>query len=503
MRVMFLLMSFVFIAFGYVDTAKADYWGAANLASIQKQVSEELSLSLHGAITGAFKQAVGQIMNTQISMMVGGGGGKGPMFIANWQTFLVSDPRNKTNAYMNDFFSNTTRGRNSLSNYKSAQAIPLPGRVMGSLSPDQQSWLSKEGIVSTAHAASGDTASCPEDNWRCTTDAAQNCSDYGNNWMETKVDSSCGASACSNGKTCVSSASASSNNAYDKNYYKYQTDTAKAGINPSAPDVDLMNYVSGPSEVFNGGNWRGFNSFFSNPANNPFGYSMMAKEAYQGQLAQEQRKADIQAVAYQGFKASVGADGVTVKTPGITIGQIVDKAQSFSMDSISSAQDWGQLISSGISSAATMAISTAVQTGLNSATGALSGATGGAINLNLDAASLAKTDWNGSGSGAASEFDTGMNNFASDATNGVNGGNETWGSMNFAGAGDQAGAAASPKQDSYSPFNDMNYESSNTQILDTTTPTSFIPPNTAWEVGSKSAEEFNPGFFAPPSRDDL
>lgn len=471
--VLFQIM-FVIFLFGSAHQAKASIWGESLYASINmKQFLEEVSTQIHGAITGAFKQAVGQIMNTQISTMVGMGS-NGPMFIANWQTFLVSDPRNKTNAYMNDFFSTTTRGRNSLSNYRQAPSSFISGSgsscesggytgtlieggcvinsgdastKIGFLDTNKRSWLAGEGIIPTAQAAV-----------------------TGDGGVGKQTSAFLG----------------------DENYYKYQTDTAKQAINPSTPDVDLMNYVSGPSEIFNGGNWRGFNSFFSNPANNPFGYSMMAKEAYQGKLAMEMENARTQAVAYQGFKASVGADGVTVKTPGITIGQIVDKVQGFSMDSISSAQDWGQLISSGITSAATMAINTAVQTGLNSATGALSEATSGMINL--DASSLASTDWNGSGAGSASEFDTGMNNFNADATNGINGGNDTWGGMNFAGAGYQDGGSLSSGQDSYSQFGNVSFESpSNTSVYENTP--SFIPdidfPVSASDVQSSGS------FWAP------
>lgn len=499
-RALLQAMCFVFL-FGSAGSAHASVWGSVEANAWAVEVYSEVKSQLKASITGMFKQAVAQIMNTQISMLIGGGGGKGPMFIANWQTFLVSDPRNRTNAYMNDFFSTTTRGRNSLSSYRPAtsslvsgsdsgceaggyngttingECVTNPGdastKVGAFLTNDQRSWLVQEGVVPTARADS----------------SLEGCESGG--YQGTMIEGDCVINS-SNASTKVGAVSDMS----EGNYYKYQTDTAKQAINPSAPDVDLMNYVSGPSEVFEGGNWRGFNSFFSNPANNPFGYSMMAREAYQSKLSLEQHQADIQAVAYQGFKAAMGADGVTVKTPGITIGNIVDKAQGFSFDSISSAQDWGQIIA-GL---ATTVITGAVQTGLNTATGALSEATGGMINLNLDASSLANTDWNGSGSGSASEFDTGMDSFNADATSGINGGNDTWGSMNFAGAGYQDGSGISSgtasSQDSYSQFGNVSFDSpSNTATYESVP--SFTP-DTDFSITASDVQ--SSGSFWAPSK---
>jgi len=262
-------------------------------------------------------------------------------------------------------------------------------------------------------------------------------------------------------------------NAYDANYYKYQTDSAKTAINPSTPNVDLMNYVRSPSEIFNGGNWRGFNAFFTNPANNPAGYSLMAKDVYQTQVAQEQRKADVQAVAYQGFKATVGADGVTVKTPGITIGQLVDKVQGFSLDSISSAQGVGAIIQS----MATTVINAVVTKGLNTANEVIAQNTG--VNLGLNTSSLANIDWNNSGSGQSAEFNNGMNNFNTDVQSGLSSGSQEWGNMNFASGNTNTTSASG--QDSFSSLDSFNFQSQQTTTPVNSGTSTFIP-DTTWSA---------------------
>lgn len=327
------ILSFVFlftILIAPVQTARADCWGCTYIATAWKYAAEEIRIVYRGAVTGAFKVAVGNTINQQITNAIGGGGDNGPMFIVNWETFLIADPQKKANTYMNDFFSQTLRGRNT-STYQQTQSLSL----------STTSRLQQEGIVKTAQAAA-ESATQP---------------------------------------------------LYDKNYYKYLAQSAIDTINPQPVNMNLMSYASSPSDIFDQGSWRGFSSYFTNPANNHFGYSQIAQNAYRQKISEEQRKADIQAVAYQGFKASETADGI-VKTPGSTIANLVSKAQGFSFDSITSAQDFGTLISSGVASAASLAITNAVQTGLNQATDALSDVGDSQLAFELNDNALADTNWN-------------------------------------------------------------------------------------------------------------
>ena len=158
-----------------------------------------------------------------------------------------------------------------------------------------------------------------------------------------------------------------------------------------------------------------------------------------------------------------------MKTPGTTIGQLVNKVQGFSFDSISSAQDWGALISSGVSAAATMAINTAVQTGLNeadaaiqggfnTATGAVNGSVG--TNFNINAPSLANTNWNASGSGSSAQFNRTPGALSSDSQQNATSGSQVWGDMNFKGVNTTSG---SKSQSSFAPFDSINFQSNTGQ----------------------------------------
>ncbi len=361
-----LLLAAIFSSFFFteVQSARADVWGAAMAASIFKQAQEELTLRLNGAILGALKQATVQVMNTQISMMVGGGNGKGPMFIANWQTFLVADPQRQASTYMNDFFSMTTHGRNT-ANYRQE------GIAMGS----------QPGCVGRF---------CPGDT---------------------------------------------------TNYDSYLVNGARSAMNSGLPNVDLMNYGS-PTQIFS--NWRTFSAGMS-PNNYPASYTLKAQEAHAAYVAQEERKADVQAIAYNGFKA-VEKNG-TVQTPGYTVGQLVGDVQNLNLSAGFNTDN----VAAFVSSMGSSFIGIAMTEGLNKVNNEIAGATG----VNLGLSSLANVDWNNSGSGQSSDFNSGIDTFNTDASKGITSSNTTWGDMNFKGA--NVGSTNTSTQNSYTGLDASNF----------------------------------------------
>lgn len=287
-KVLFTFLSFVMVFASSSNTARADYWGATALALEMKQMMEQIQYQIQGAILGAVKQQAAQIMQTQITSLIGGGNNTGPLFIDNWSQFLVNDPQKKTVAYMNDFFRTTTNGRGSSSTYQ----MPSPLNVASNGDFNRLAWLSHEGVVA---GTSTQFSTTPTGN-------TQYCS----------------------GDKCSS------------NYYTYEVNAAKDYIDSEPCKVDLMDYASSPEEVFDKGNWRGFNAFFENPCNNSFGYSLVANEEYQKRLAEEEKIAESQSIAYQGYKAVTDDSGI-VKTPGVTIGDVVNAAQEINFNNISSA----------------------------------------------------------------------------------------------------------------------------------------------------------------------
>lgn len=136
------------------------------------------------------------------------------------------------------------------------------------------------------------------------------------------------------------------------NYLKEQA--KKVTTESTLPQTDLSNYVSDPSEMFSAGNWQGFSSFVSNPANNPFGFTLMSQSAYQEKLEYEKKKAETQAVAYKGFKAQTS--GSSVITPGSTIADMYSNTQDLGNKIIASAQSIPEVITAVVTRIATNAI---------------------------------------------------------------------------------------------------------------------------------------------------
>jgi hypothetical protein len=88
-----------------------------------------------------------------------------------------------------------------------------------------------------------------------------------------------------------------------KNYTAYLRQQAEAATTKrGASTYNLSDYVSDPSEMFATGSLKPFLAHSLNCANNPACFSLMAQEFHQQALEQEQKKAEVKATAYQGFK---------------------------------------------------------------------------------------------------------------------------------------------------------------------------------------------------------
>jgi hypothetical protein len=80
---------------------------------------------------GALKQQAAKMLNQQTNKLVGGGKGKQPMFITNWQDYMVKQPQNVTKTYMNDYLSKITSGKGSATGYQSSSSSGIGG-LLGS-----------------------------------------------------------------------------------------------------------------------------------------------------------------------------------------------------------------------------------------------------------------------------------------------------------------------------------------------------------------------------------
>lgn len=148
------------------------------------------------------------------------------------------------------------------------------------------------------------------------------------------------------------------------NYSQYLQRVGEAAISGGSQQTMTLNeYTPSPEIMFQNGDWRAFDSFISNPLNNPYGYSIASEQAYQTKLEQEKEIARTQAIAYQGFKGTEGAGG-TITTPGSTIKSLVDNTNDIGNKIISGATNPAELLGSLAATAMNKAVNGLVQRGI-------------------------------------------------------------------------------------------------------------------------------------------
>lgn len=260
-----------------VPTAHAGVWGESIAAAKMKQMMEVIYRNIEGVLLGTLKVAATQIINAQINQLVGGGTTGQALFITNYESFLYQEPMQKTDLYMNDFFTLTSRGKYSSANYVGV------GNMDGSINGSYSSYL-----VSQAKNATVDRAS-------------------------------------------------------------------------EQPQMNLEEYTQSPNAMFAEGDWRAFNAFFSNPANNPYGYTMLAEETYQNKLSQE---IEIQTVKAQSSGFKPVEKGGQVITPSATIDSLVSNIQNMGNNIITNASNPAEFLSGVVTGMITKTVNGLIQRGI-------------------------------------------------------------------------------------------------------------------------------------------
>ncbi len=230
--------------------ANAEAWGTNVGSALMKDMLDRMYDKIQGMMLQVSKQASSEVMHSSVGNLVSRGNDGNPLYITDWDNFLIEEPLEKSALYMNDFFTLTTRGRASSGNY-----VPYSSSGSSGARVSYDSYLvgqAKESI-------------------------------FGSNIYQT----------------------------------------------------DLNQYTSDPSQMLASGNWRAYNAFISNPANNPFGYNLMAEDAYLGQLENERRKAEVKAIAYQGYREE--SNNGQVVTPGSIVKDLVSQDMEFTNNLISGA----------------------------------------------------------------------------------------------------------------------------------------------------------------------
>ncbi len=96
-----------------VKKVSADIWGTNFLAAEAQIAQEEIIKQIQAALVAALKKEAAKMLSDTINNLVSGVNQAGSLFISDWEDYLFKSPGNNTRAYMNDFFTVTSRGRNS------------------------------------------------------------------------------------------------------------------------------------------------------------------------------------------------------------------------------------------------------------------------------------------------------------------------------------------------------------------------------------------------------
>jgi hypothetical protein len=254
----------------------ADWMLNAGLDTILKQIQDMILRT----ITAALKQAAIQSIQQNVGNAISQGNGSGPMFVTNWEDFLINEPRQKTDLYMNDFFSNITKGRGS-SDYSSLSGI---SGIFGSADTNQKvagASTMREGVVK----------------------AATSSGTLGTNYLSALVQEAKG-------------------------------QTVDASIT-SCPETDF-------SSMFSGNSWSSTSSFFGIDTCNKLGTNNIAQGEYLEELSNQEKIAEVQGIAGQGYKSTMSGD--TVVTPASTIAAIQAQTQDIGNKTIAAARGTEEVI---------------------------------------------------------------------------------------------------------------------------------------------------------------
>ncbi len=143
-RTCLLSIFLVALVFSPVQVPQANAWDAIPAAAF-KQMLETIKYEINGMILGMLKKQAVASLNSQIDNLVGGSNGGSPAFITNWQNYLVNQPIVTTKTYMNDYLSQMTSGRGTLTGYTS-EGFAGNGNYQAELKQDALSKINKSNV---------------------------------------------------------------------------------------------------------------------------------------------------------------------------------------------------------------------------------------------------------------------------------------------------------------------------------------------------------------------
>ncbi|NTW13636.1 MAG: hypothetical protein HGA31_01235 [Candidatus Moranbacteria bacterium] len=154
---------------------------------------------------------------------------------------------------------------------------------------------------------------------------------------------------------------------YSSDWSTYLQSSAKSnlitGSDATMLTSNMDEIVSNPKSSLDSGNLLAYDAYWSNPMNNPYGFTMIAQNQEQYKLSQEQQKQYVKSISH-GYD-SVEKNGKVI-LPGSTVGQIVADSQNIGNNVIASSQSPYELASGVVLSIVNKAVTKMIQSGVGS-----------------------------------------------------------------------------------------------------------------------------------------
>lgn len=150
------------------------------------------------------------------------------------------------------------------------------------------------------------------------------------------------------------------------NYPTYLVERSKQAIGGDEQTEEMTynldDYTASPDEMFASGDFRALGSFFSNPLNNPFGFSDVAQQKYREEL---NKKVELLKTEQQssGYKAPKDANGNTI-APLATLEGMQKDAMNIGNQLIAAATNPGEFLAGVVGAMVNKTITNIVQRGV-------------------------------------------------------------------------------------------------------------------------------------------
>lgn len=107
----------VLLVFSPLNAEKSQAFWPDFIGNAYGAIMENILQTIKDIQVGAAKQAAVMALQKEMSFLITGRSAGGARFVTDWNAYLVTQPKNTSDIYINDYISQATRGRGSLTSY--------------------------------------------------------------------------------------------------------------------------------------------------------------------------------------------------------------------------------------------------------------------------------------------------------------------------------------------------------------------------------------------------